>query len=293
MTTALPRAVAEEWPDVPKPYGFGEPEDAAIGRWLKRLSPDRLVHAPGLFGHYAMEDGWALESPAGIAEHLLYFVVSGGCTVTGDWGDLALDSGGIVWIRPHVPFSMTTPDDRQTVVYRFRLAADPDTDACLTPMEFVREAWEIRAMFDLLVNDLPTSLPHREERIRGLLLVLFTSIFRRVGERADTGVLSLFAREAVERFMEENIGERPRVADLARVVGLSPDYFTRTFRRTYGMPPREWIIRRRIQHAAAHLDRTGKPITQVAAFYGYTDSFLFSRQFKSVMGVAPQVYRAR
>ncbi|MFF4935051.1 helix-turn-helix transcriptional regulator [Streptomyces griseofuscus] len=91
----------------------------------------------------------------------------------------------------------------------------------------------------------------------------------------------------------KELTERPRVADLAQMVGLSPDYFTRTFRRTYGMPPREWIIRQIIQHAAAHLDRTGKSIAQIAAFYGYPDSFLFSQQFKSVMGVPPQVYRVR
>ncbi|MFF4935049.1 hypothetical protein ACFY2H_40305 [Streptomyces griseofuscus] len=194
MTSAMPMAVAEHWRAGTRLYAFDEPEDAAIGRWLSRLSCERVVHAPGLFGHHALEDGGALDFPAGIADHLLLFVVSGNCTVTGDCGELALDSGGIVWIRPHVPFSMTTQDDRRTVVYRFRLAADPDTDACLTPMNFVREAWEIRAILDILVNDLPAALPYREERIRGLLVVLFTSIFRRRGERTDSGVLSLFAR---------------------------------------------------------------------------------------------------
>jgi AraC-like DNA-binding protein len=283
----------ERSPEIMESGGLGGGHDAAIERWLSQLSSKRLVHAPGLFGHHALEAGWRLDFPAGIADHVLYFVVTGNCTVVDEWDERGLDAGSMVWIRPNVPFSMTTPDDRQTVVYRFRLAADPDTDGCLAPKEFIRDIWEVRGIFDALVADLSSDLPYRDERIQGLLLVLFTSIFRRAGERAEPGLLSPSVREAVERFMEENITGRPRVSDFAKVAGLSPDYFTRTFRRTYGMPPREWIIRRRIQHAAVHLDKTDKSVAQVAAFYGYPDSFLFSRQFKSVMGVPPQVYRVR
>ncbi|WP_328314935.1 hypothetical protein OG432_34795 [Streptomyces sp. NBC_00442] len=75
--------VAERWRDGTRLYASDEPEDAAIGRWLSRLSCDRVVHAPGLFAHHALEDGGALDFPAGIADHLSLFVVSGNCSATG------------------------------------------------------------------------------------------------------------------------------------------------------------------------------------------------------------------
>ncbi|MFC8956517.1 helix-turn-helix domain-containing protein [Streptomyces sp. NPDC057101] len=253
-----------------------------------------MVHVPGLFGHHALEAGWRLDFPDGLDEHLLYLVVNGSCSATVDTSHWTLDAGSVVWIRPHTPFTMTTPDDRRTVVYRFRLAADEETDRHLAPALYLPTAWELRGIFDLLLTDLTDhALPHRDEHVTGLLLVLFTRLFRGAEQQVDSGVLSPSARQAIERFVDEHITDRPTVADLAAMAGLSPDYFTRTFRKTFGMPPREWLVQRRIQHAAAHLDESSKSIAQVALAYGYQDSFLFSRQFKSVMGVPPQAYRAR
>ncbi|MEU9706667.1 AraC family transcriptional regulator [Streptomyces sp. NPDC047981] len=252
-----------------------------------------MVHAPGLFGHHSLETGWRPDYPRGLSEHLLYFVVNGEYTATVGTERWTVDAGSVMWIRPRIAFTMSTPEDRRTVVYRFRLAADGETDACLEPAVLVPDVWEVRALFDQLVGELDSVLPFRAERIQGILLTLFTALFRKAEENAATGLLSASVRQTIEKFVDDHITGRPTVADLARVAGLSQDYFARTFRKTFGVPPREWLVRRRIQHAALHLDESDRSIAQVAVAYGYTDSFLFSRQFKSVMGVPPQTYRAR
>ncbi|MEU8825011.1 helix-turn-helix transcriptional regulator [Streptomyces sp. NPDC048636] len=181
--------------------------------------------------------------------------------------------------------------NKRTVMYWFRLTADTDADGCLGPFMQVHDVWDLRGVFELLATELGSTLPHQDERMTGLLLVLFTSLFRGAGRDTVAGLMSVQARQAVEQYVDVNIAKRFRAADLARVAGLSPDYFTRVFRKTFGMPPREWVIRRRVQHAARLLDETDMSVTKVAALYGYPDSFLFSRQFKAVMGVSPQAYR--
>ncbi|MFD5110473.1 helix-turn-helix transcriptional regulator [Streptomyces cinereoruber] len=265
-----------------------------VDRWLGRLSHTRVMHVPEVFGDHAPGAGWRLDFPEGFDEHMLYLVVSGSCSATVGEECWDLDTGSLVWIRPRTPFMITTPNERRTVVYRFRLAPDEETDRGLAPALHLPTAGEVRGVFDWLVAELVGhTLPYRSERVKGLLLVLFTTLFRRAEQHVEGGVLSLSARQAIEQFVDENITGRPTVADLAAVAGLSPDYFTRTFRRTFGMPPREWLVRRRIQHAAELLDESNRSIAQVAQTYGYRDSFLFSRQFKSVMGVPPQTYRGR
>ncbi|MFI8221231.1 helix-turn-helix domain-containing protein [Streptomyces sp. NPDC085932] len=270
------------------------PDEDAVRRWLERIGAERVViRSPGVYGLQSLPSGWSLECPQGLSEHLIHFVISGACTVSVGHEQRRLGSGSILWIRPGTPFVLRRAEHRQTVVHCLRLTRDPDGDAGLGPALCVEDAWDLRSTFDLLTAELPSTLPHRDEHIRGLLLVLLTALFRRTQWRPNGGVLSSSARHAIEEFVDSSISARPRVADLARVAGLSPDYFTRVFRRTFGVPPREWMVRRRIQRATLLLDSGNLSVSQVAAALGYTDSFLFSRQFKAVMGIAPQNYRAR
>ncbi|MEV7253134.1 AraC family transcriptional regulator [Streptomyces cyaneofuscatus] len=252
-----------------------------------------LVHAPELSGLRTLEGAGKLERPCGMPEHLLQFVVSGGCTVAAGRGEWRLQAGGLLWVRPWTPIALRAEAHQQTVVHRLLLSGVPAADACLGPAMYVERAWELRSTFELLTAETQATLPYRDERVRGLLLVLFTSLLRRATSRPNSGLLSSSARYALEEYVDRNITARPQASDLARVAGLSPDYFTRVFRRTFGVPPREWVVRRRIQRAAVLLDQEDKPVAQVAAALGYTDSFLFSRQFKSVMGISPQSYRSR
>ncbi|RSS82720.1 hypothetical protein EF919_39520, partial [Streptomyces sp. WAC02707] len=177
--------------------------DGAVHRWLRRLDHTRVVHVPGLFGHHALETGWRLDFPDGLDEHLLYLVVNGSCSATVGASRWTLDAGSVVWIRPRTPFTMTTPDDRRTVVYRFRLAPDAETDSELAPALHLPAAWELRGIFDRLLTDLTDhTLPHRDEHVTGLLLVLFTTLFRGAEQQVDSGVLSPSARQSIERFVD-------------------------------------------------------------------------------------------
>lgn len=80
-------------------------------------------------------------------------------------------------------------------------------------------------------------------------------------------------------------------AALPHGLRLTPDYFARIFRRTYGVSPRTWIVRERIKLAALRLTESQLSIGEVANEFGYGDIFFFSRQFKQVMGRSPRSYR--
>ena len=77
----------------------------------------------------------------------------------------------------------------------------------------------------------------------------------------------------------------------ARSLGQEPLRFTRLFQATYGCPPRQWLIRHRIERAAERLVDGNPHIGSVAEQFGYPDLFLFSRQFRRVMGVSPRQWR--
>ena len=115
----------------------------------------------------------------------------------------------------------------------------------------------------------------------------------RLHERRQEGGHSLSRSQRVKlaRLAREHAAERLIPRDLAAELDLSPDYFARLFHKSFGLSPRAWLVDQRIRHAAAALVNSTRSVSQIAADFGYDDVFLFSRQFKQVLGAGPRAYR--
>jgi AraC-like DNA-binding protein len=81
------------------------------------------------------------------------------------------------------------------------------------------------------------------------------------------------------------------VADLARAAGLSPSYFSREFRRTFGEPPHQYLLTRRLERAAALLRNTDRPVTEICFAVGLSGVGSFITSFRRVYGMPPLTYR--
>ncbi len=126
------------------------------------------------------------------------------------------------------------------------------------------------------------SLPH--------LLASFTHLnqFRLIREPGEKDVVG----QSIN-FMLENIRNKYKLADLAKVVRLSASHYSHLFLLRTGHSPIDYFIQLKIQRACRLLDTTDLPISEVAAETGFEDQFYFSRQFKKVMNMSPREYRKR
>ncbi len=88
----------------------------------------------------------------------------------------------------------------------------------------------------------------------------------------------------------DHVFDLPRFAGAA---GCGRRHFIRQFRRVTGLPPGEWFIRRKVQRAKMLLTLPDIQIKGVAFRLGYADPLYFSRIFKRVVGVSPEVYRRK
>lgn len=94
-------------------------------------------------------------------------------------------------------------------------------------------------------------------------------------------------------FIEENI-ERPlRVKELARQINLSVSRFTKRFTVSFGRPPYDYVLSRRMQAAKSFLEDTDEPIVQIACACGLHDQAHLSRLFKRETGLTPRQWRLR
>jgi AraC family transcriptional regulator len=105
------------------------------------------------------------------------------------------------------------------------------------------------------------------------------------------GGLATWQMRAVTRHIEEHLCERTPVVTLAKLVRLSPSHFCRAFRRSFGIPPHEYHIRRRIEKAKTLLAEREASITGVAFALGYSYTSSFSVAFRKITGQTPIQFR--
>ena len=68
-------------------------------------------------------------------------------------------------------------------------------------------------------------------------------------------------------------------------------YLCRLFQRYDRQSPYQFLMRLKMNRAAEWLQQPGSLVKQVAERAGFSDQFHFSRVFKSVFGVAPDLFR--
>ena len=79
---------------------------------------------------------------------------------------------------------------------------------------------------------------------------------------------------------------------LARVAGLSPYHFLRTFQQVTGVTPHQYLLRMRLREAAMRLAaKEPVRILDIALDSGFGDVSNFNRAFRAEFGVNPRAFR--
>lgn len=104
----------------------------------------------------------------------------------------------------------------------------------------------------------------------------------------------MHAWEAVQSsvdYIEENIKEELTIEDLAKVSYLSMYYFQKLFRRLVGKTVNEYIKARRVAKAKPLLKETDRRIADIAVDYGFNSHETFTKAFKEIYDITPEMYR--
>lgn len=83
------------------------------------------------------------------------------------------------------------------------------------------------------------------------------------------------------------------IEGLAHEITLSPSYFQRLYKKTFGISCLNDIINARIEHAKFSLTQTDLSIKNIAQICGYENDVHFMRQFKNLTNLTPSQYRKR
>ena len=80
---------------------------------------------------------------------------------------------------------------------------------------------------------------------------------------------------------------------LAEIAGLSEARFKINFRKQVGIPPREYVLRRKIETAKHILKNSDMTITELAHKMSFSSSQYFSTVFKRFTLMSPKEFRSK
>jgi len=177
----------------------------------------------------------------------------------------------------HALFGMSEMRARPDFHSRFRLQAKD-----LTVMQ---------AYIDVLEQELASDNAAKAYFAHAYFMLIVGSLSRLYSQQRNFDSLAVLSIARAVNHIEENFSEPMNLALLASMVGMTERTFLRTFHRATGSSPHSYLLKVRINRAAAELHKADRQITEIAFEAGFNDSSYFTRQFKQHMGITPLEYR--
>lgn len=246
-----------------------------------------------IFGRSWVGCGWTLEDRI-VPEHYLTGYLQGSAAFAAGDTRTVLQPGSIAWVAPGLPHSIRPVSPHRGMRFfhlRFRLVGESGRelrfpqDLVVLPM-----AGPLLPHLEALHTEFTARLPHQEIRFRALLAAFLTEVLR-LADAGEAPPLSLVQRQQVLAMAAARHPRALQPQELAHALGQSHDYFTRQFRKTFGVPPRTWLLRERLRAAATIVAASREPIATIAEQAGFASPYLFSRQFRQILGMTPRSWR--
>ncbi len=225
--------------------------------------------------------------------HRLYCVVSGNCTISVQKGVYSLLCGDVFLLPPlepaiiscdashcrHITFTLSGP----SVDLFFRRAGFSDSNLAnsLSGGENFFKELEIE------INSFPDDSDYAQAVFLTGKIYELTS--RITNLQNNTAHYSL--SERVIAYFSANLSNNISISNLATAYGFSRTHFTLLFKNETGLSPKQYLLDLRMKRANSLLQETDLDIKTISRQVGYEDPLLFSKQFKSKMGISPSNLR--
>ena len=107
------------------------------------------------------------------------------------------------------------------------------------------------------------------------------------------GGLPIYQLNQVLDYIEAELAEGIKLADLASLLNMSPFHFARMFKQSMGITPHQYVIQQRVERAKHLLKHSDQAIIDIALECGFNSHSNLSKQFRKVMGMTPKTFRVK
>lgn len=240
-------------------------------------------------------DDLLTQKPSNRYHHFLYFR-SDTCTIKFEDGTERNPSeGAICYICPGVGYTISTSDSIAFIsgIACYGYLADAFAASCnalQTHISLRPTAVDAYNSICDMMDELDTS----SESINRLALAFYQLLVDLVYSQSHIveSKPSIIAQK-IKQYIENNIDSDISVTSIAKQFYLSETHIIRIFREKYGITPKQYILKTKINASKLLLLDTSLQIKEIAMTYHFADSYHFSHTFKRFTGVSPEKYRMR
>lgn len=208
-----------------------------------------------------------------------------------------LQPGRLFAYGPRVPHHITGRPDDPLVKYFVDFAgtaAPALLRSCRLRPGQVAQIFPPHALAPLFDELIQAGLPadrHSAALCARLLECLALKILAAHAPLENTDTPAFLTYQQCRRHIERHFLRLHSLEQLAGECHASHAYLCRLFRRYDRQTPYQFLLRLKMNHAAARLQQPGVMVKQVAEETGFADPFHFSRVFKNLLGLSPDTFR--
>ncbi len=237
--------------------------------------------------HECMEIFWIMNGEAGLKCRDRMFHLSAGdfCLLRPNELHAGEPSGtdDFSFVSMHIPPAYMKPGSRGgELFFDFMESGDP--------VRIIKESSSSVLMTELINNIFSTKT--RSEQLEAIDYSLEKLL--RLPAVPIPEMINMASRhpaiEAAKEILKEDLTSGIGINDLAHAVNLDERYFISLFKSATGLPPHQFQIALRVDHARCLIQRD-IPLSQSASMAGFSDQSHLNRHFKRQYGLTPGAFR--
>lgn len=250
------------------------------------------VNACGVDKLYGLETDYTIARPQGRQDYQLIYLRSGYAAHLVNGREVLLKEHGLALYRPGEPQLYRYIKHEQNEAYWIHFSGS-EIEPLLQRFGYDFKLKQLGADFydfEAVVNEMLQYIDKKDycELCPALFKVLLLRLSdRALNSAADEDHRLLLVRDE----MDSSYNEEHPVGFYAEKAGYNERYFIRAFKNEFGLTPRKYINKLRIERAIHMLKETAMSVTTISKTVGFSDPYYFSRLFKQITGKSPSEYR--
>ena len=230
----------------------------------------------------------------------IVYIMSGSGVHTVDGEDYSVKSGDVLFMNYGCTHTFFTEKEMKYVNIIF--TPEGATGECLTPenayalLSLVafnemrgskaagihHFAGNSRKEIDTLINSLLYEIESKNAYyysvMQGIVNIIIIKMLRKANA-LDFSEDGSGMWEDLLNYIDDNIEKKLTLSDLAKQCFYNPSYFSRVFKKKYGISFKEYIIKRRISYAMDLIEKTDLSINEIIKLSGFDDRSNFYSMF--------------